>query len=178
MPSGVYLRTEFHKNLFRGKIPWNKGKKLGPNLHSPFKKGMTPWIKGKKKENFPQLSNSGVKIGNKPWNKGVPNIKGRGENCHLWKGGITSENEKIRTSIEYRLWREAVFSRDNWTCLKYGIRGIKIHAHHLQNFSQYPELRFAIDNGITLSEKAHREFHNKYGKRNNTKEQMNEFLEQ
>jgi len=33
-----------------------------------------------------------------------------------------------------------------------------------------------IDNGITLSEKAHREFHKKYGIKNNTNEQLEEFL--
>ena len=32
------------------------------------------------------------------------------------------------------------------------------------------------DNGITLSKKAHKEFHAKYGKTNNTKEQLQEFL--
>ena len=36
--------------------------------------------------------------------------------------------------------------------------------------------RTAIENGITLSLKAHREFHKKYGFRNNTKEQLEEFL--
>jgi len=92
------------------------------------------------------------------------------------KGGITPINQKIRQSIEFRLWRESVFARDNWTCQKYLVRGGKLHSHHIQNFSQYPELRFAIDNGITLSEKAHKEFHKKYGKQNNTKEQLKEFL--
>ena len=33
-----------------------------------------------------------------------------------------------------------------------------------------------IDNGITLSEKAHKEFHRKYGKQNNTLSQLKEFL--
>jgi len=33
-----------------------------------------------------------------------------------------------------------------------------------------------LRNGITLSKKAHNEFHKKYGKRNNTPEQLNEFL--
>lgn len=32
-------------------------------------KGQTPWIKGKTKEEFPQLSNSGRKRGDIPWNK-------------------------------------------------------------------------------------------------------------
>jgi len=92
------------------------------------------------------------------------------------KGGITPMNAKIRNSIEFRLWRESVFARDNWTCQKTGIKGGKLHPHHIQNFAQYPELRFAIDNGITLSKKSHEEFHKKYGRRNNTLEQLNEFL--
>ena len=31
-------------------------------------------------------------------------------------------------------------------------------------------------NGITLNDKAHKEFHKKYGNKNNTKEQLEEFL--
>ena len=83
----------------------------------------------------------------------------RGAKCNFWKGGISKQNEKMRKGIEFRLWREAVFARDNFTCQKYGIKGGELHPHHIQNFAQYPELRFAIDNGITLSEKAHKEFH-------------------
>ena len=99
----------------------------------------------------------------------------KGEKGSNWKGGVTPENKTIRRSIEYRLWREAVFARDNWTCQKYGVKGGKLHPHHIQNFSQYPELRFAIDNGITLSEEAHKEFHKKYGSTNNTREQLEEY---
>jgi len=104
----------------------------------------------------------------KPFSKGSQNPS--------WKGGIASENKKIRASIEYRLWREAVFARDNYTCQKYGIRGGKLHPHHIKNFSDYPELRFAIDNGITLSKKAHNEFHKIYGRENNNEKQLKEFL--
>jgi len=94
-----------------------------------------------------------------------------------WRGGITPDNRRARNSIEFRLWRESVFARDNWTCQKTGIKGGKLHPHHIKNFAQYPELRFAIDNGITLSEKAHMQFHHKYGSKNNTKEQIDEFLQ-
>ena len=100
-----------------------------------------------------------------------------GEKGSNWKGGISNVNNVIRRSIEFCLWREAVFIRDDWTCQKTGVRGKKLHPHHIKNFSQYPELRFAIDNGITLSDKAHREFHKKYGKQNNTIKQLEEYIE-
>ena len=99
----------------------------------------------------------------------------RGSKNHQWQGGITPVNLKIRRGIEYRLWREAVFARDNFTCQITGVRGGKLRAHHIQNFSQFPELRFAIDNGITLSKEIHDEFHNKYGRQNNTKKQLVDF---
>lgn len=113
--------------------------------------------------------------------KGIPRSeemkrKITGENNWNWKGGISSENDKIRGSIEYRLWREAVFARDSYTCQKTGIKGGRIEAHHIYNFADYPELRTSIKNGITLSEKEHKEFHKKYGKVNNTREQLDEFL--
>jgi len=42
----------------------------------------------------------------------------RGNKSPHWKGEncITPENLRIRNSIEYRLWREAVFARDGFTC--------------------------------------------------------------
>ena len=98
------------------------------------------------------------------------------EKHNNWKGGITPENHKIRNGIEIRLWREAVFARDNWTCQKTKIKGGKLNAHHIKNFSKYPELRFAIDNGITLSEKAHKKFHKKFGQKNNNRKQIIKFL--
>jgi len=86
----------------------------------------------------------------------------RGEKHHNWKGGISSEINNIRGSLEYILWRDAVYKRDNWTCRICGEHCKKgnIVAHHLQKFSEFPELRFIIDNGLTLCRKCHAEIEN------------------
>lgn len=74
-----------------------------------------------------------------------------------WKGGITPENRLIRTSIAIRLWREAVFARDNFTCQGCGQRGGNLEAHHIKPFAIYSELRTSIENGITYCTKCHKE---------------------
>ena len=100
----------------------------------------------------------------------------KGDKAYNWKGGVRNEHEKIRTSIEYREWQRAVFTRDNWTCQKTEQRGGRLQTHHILNFSEHPDLRFDVNNGITLSVEAHRVFHKMYGKANNTREQLDEFL--
>jgi len=100
-----------------------------------------------------------------------------GNRHYNWKNGITPKNKKIRTSLEIRLWREAVFARDNWTCQKMGKRGVKLQAHHVENFSDNEKLRFDINNGITLSDKSHQEFHKKFGQTKNDRNQLIIFLE-
>lgn len=109
---------------------------------------------------------------------GKSNYKIKGDKCHLWKGGITPENHKVRDSLEYKIWRRAIFSRDNFTCQKCSQWGGKLRAHHINNFSDFPELRLIVENGITLCKECHNEFHRKYGIKNNTNEQLLEFLKQ
>ena len=99
-----------------------------------------------------------------------------GINSFHWKGGLTDEKHKIRESIEYRLWRHAVFARDNWICQKCLKQNKYLRAHHINNFAQYLELRTCISNGITFCKEDHNEFHRRFGIKNNTKEQVEEFL--
>lgn len=85
----------------------------------------------------------------------------RGAKSHFWKGGISPINIRIRMSVEYRLWRESVFKRDNWTCVWCGVRSQKgvsviLNADHIKSFAAHPELRFAIDNGRTLCVPCHK----------------------
>lgn len=93
-----------------------------------------------------------------------------------WRGGITPENRKLRNSERNKLWRQEVFIRDNFTCRKCNGDSNKLRAHHIQNFAQYPELRFVLDNGITFCDKCHKMFHRKFGIKNNNSRQIKEFL--
>lgn len=52
-------------------------------------------------------------------------------------------------------WVNAVVSRDRATCQHCGARGVELHAHHIKPYREYPELRFDVDNGITLCHKCH-----------------------
>lgn len=76
-----------------------------------------------------------------------------------FKDGKSMLRERARLSYQLREWREAVFKRDNYTCQKCGKTG-ELHAHHVRPFSEHPELRFNVDNGITYCIDCHGIIHN------------------
>lgn len=82
-------------------------------------------------------------------------LKRRGSNSSNWKGGVSKTNELIRKGIDFRIWRESVFSRDDWTCQECKLRGGELHAHHIKPFAYFPELRFDVSNGLTLCKDCH-----------------------
>lgn len=72
--------------------------------------------------------------------------------------------QKWRDSREYKLWKKAVYERDENTCVWCGFKGdnkksVTIHADHILPVATHPELRFAIDNGRTLCKSCHYKRH-------------------
>lgn len=64
-----------------------------------------------------------------------------------------------RNTPEYKLWRLAVYQRDGFACKKCGkklCKGRKIQAHHIMPWSEYPSLRYDVNNGITLCWECHK----------------------
>lgn len=151
-----------------------------------FKKGHKTFILKHSDDTKKKMSAYAIKIGRKPKQpKGYKHspetiIKlsesHKGEKNINWKGGIVPINKKIRNSMEYKLWRKSVLERDDYTCQNCNQHGGELRAHHINNFAEKEELRFSLDNGIIFCKDCHVEFHSLYGNRNNTKEQLLEFL--
>ena len=92
----------------------------------------------------------------------------KGRKSHFYKHGKSNEYRKRYNDVEYKIWRESVFERDNYTCQDCGDRGVYITAHHIKSWSKYPDLRFELSNGLTLCEPCHSKTDN-YKGRNNKK---------
>lgn len=105
-----------------------------------------------------------------------------GEQNGNWKGGLTPERQLARSNGLYSNWRKEVYEKDWYTCQCCGrSKNIEKQAHHIYSFSEYDDLRYDIDNGITMCKECHYttesgSFHNTYGTTNNTPEQLEEYI--
>ena len=86
------------------------------------------------------------------------------------------EREYGRLLEGYTPWRDKVYKRDKYTCQCCGdAKGGKLNAHHLDAYCWCKEKRVDIDNGITLCNSCHKQFHKDFGIKHNTKLQFEQF---
>jgi len=142
------LRNEKGRFVKGNEGYWKGKKRKGFITSTSFTKGSIPWNKGMKLAHV-----TGKKISKA--HKGKPKPHKQGDKNFFWKGGITPENRRIRTSLRYRQWREKVFIRDDFTCQNCGQRGGRLNADHIKPFCSFPDLRFQVSNGQTLCEECH-----------------------
>jgi len=101
-----------------------------------------------------------------------------GENSVLWKKE-KSEEERIkdRTYEEYCNFVKKVLKRDNYTCQCCSeIVGGNLEVHHLDGYNWCVEKRTDETNGITLCKQCHKNFHDIYGRGDNTKAQYEQWI--
>jgi hypothetical protein len=119
--------------------------------------GREPPMTGKKHSDSTKERMSIAKEGYIPWNKGkkCPNVSG---DKH-WKW--ISDRSKVkcnnlRNDPAYQVWVKSVKKRDDNKCkLKdENCSGYNI-VHHIYGWAEYPELRYNINNGITLCQAHH-----------------------
>jgi 5-methylcytosine-specific restriction endonuclease McrA len=129
-------------------------------------------LKGKSKPPFTEEHRRRISASGR-----IPRPWMRGEKSRFWRGGTAKFSKLIKTSFQYRQWREAIFKRDDWTCRDCGKRGgIVLHPHHIKDFSSILQRNnikiFAdalaceelwdINNGMTLCRNCHKQTAN-YG---------------
>lgn len=100
-----------------------------------------------------------------------------GENSFNWNPNRTLEERTLQRSyFEYFVWRSEVFKKDEFKCQYCGNIGYSLNAHHLNGYHWDIEHRLDINNGATLCNECHKNFHSKYGVKYNTKEQFCEWM--
>lgn len=130
-----------------------------------FKKGIIPWNKEKKGLQISwNKGNKGLQLyhditGLKPgWNKGLKMPQLSKENHPMWikdRTKVIRHNRKHHDS-EYKQWHMNILLRDGFKCRinNQSCNG-KIITHHIFGWSLYPELRYEVNNGITLCHAHH-----------------------
>ena len=156
MPTGIYKRTKPH-GFQKGHKPINGGatgkhwkikdtSKMTGHQHG-FKKGFTPWNKNKKGLQS-HSSETKIRIG----------LTLAGEKNYQW----IPDRTKLKTGREkcydtrYKYWMLEVKKRDNWKCRIADVNcDGRLEAHHILDWEKYPELRYVVNNGITLCHAHH-----------------------
>ena len=69
---------------------------------------------------------------------------------------IVETKTDTRVHLAYKKWKSAVHRRDEYMC-RIGNKDCEgiLEAHHILRWSEYPELRYEVNNGITLCEYHH-----------------------
>jgi len=153
-----------------GRIPWNKGvrkisfiTKICIQCYSCFERGENMGDKQWLNQKF--CSKSCKSIGNKhrqgtkhsiETRKKMSTAHPKGELSPYWikdRSKLKRFNDaaKDRRSYAYSDWRKQVYKRDGFKCRINNENCCgKIQAHHILSFTSYPELRYSLNNGITL----------------------------
>lgn len=107
-------------------------------------------------------------------NSGISITFGADANLHIKK-------ESGRSSKEYKIFVENVLARDKCKCVICGST-VNPEVHHIKPYAKYKELRTDVNNGVTMCELHHSSlilgsFHQVYGNRNNTAEQLQQYID-
>ena len=140
-------------------IPWNKGKSniyMCELCNKSYSR--VPAAKGKFCSSICFGISKGFQKGRISWNK---NIKGYMAKEKHWNWKNNRNEVKTDTKVRqndplYKQWRMAVRNRDRWICRIADVNcDGRLETHHIPPWKNFPELRYEVNNGITLCHAHH-----------------------
>ncbi len=80
-----------------------------------------------------------------------------GEHHWNWRAGRSKAISKDSNNPLAIAWRQAIYRRDGWQCVicRVHCRQKNIVAHHRLGYTDYPDQRYILDNGMTLCRACH-----------------------
>jgi len=165
MPRGVYLHKPnqgFQKGVKKPPFSEEHIRKLrearkrqGSNVWNKGKKGLQKHTQEWKDNAKERMKGNQFRKGYTAWNKGLQKEKNPLwiEDRSLLK---TYSGSEERRSPKYQNWRHQCIKRDRHICRinNKDCEG-KVVVHHILGWADYPELRYNINNGITLCQAHH-----------------------
>jgi hypothetical protein len=125
------------------------GKKRSPETIEKFR--LAKLGTHRTEETKKKISETNKRIGKRP-------LVGKKENHPRWikDRSKLQIREKKHLDTKYRYWMFQVKTRDKWKCrISNSDCGGRLESHHILNWIEYPELRYEINNGITLCHAHH-----------------------
>lgn len=140
--------------------------RLSESIKRGYASGRTAWAKGRKFDAEHKKKLSETRIKNDITGEKHPRwVLDRSKLSKTNKSGVEYRHNPL-----HREWSNQVKKRDNHTCkMKNSECCGKIETHHILSWMCYPELRYQLNNGITLCH-----FHHPRGKK--MEESMRQFF--
>src|SRR3990167_1431477 len=143
MPSGVYVRKIGIIYATSGKHWKIKDVSKYKGNTNGFKKGFN----GRKGKKHTEISKQKTR-------ETMLKITPKGENHHFWikdRTKVVGRHNRYFHDPEYKQWRYKVKIRDGFKCKisNFDCKG-RLEVHHILGWKDYPELRYDVNNGITL----------------------------
>jgi 5-methylcytosine-specific restriction endonuclease McrA len=83
--------------------------------------------------------------------------------------------KNYRGGWKNKKWKEQVKKQNGSICQKCG-NDKNLIIHHIYSYKENWDRRHDVNNGVVLCQECHKKFHKSFGYRNNTEEQLVEFL--
>ena len=155
--------TAWNKGTKGIMVAWNKGKKGLVVVSEETRRKLSIARKGRKlgpksEETKRKISESkkGTKMSEEAKKK--MGDSRRGSKNHNWiadRSKIKLGDRNLHDPLT-KQWRKEVKDRDNWSCrIADNNCDGKLEVHHILRWSEFPELRYQVNNGITLCHAHH-----------------------